>query len=102
MIRLRHGPQGPVITQHVTIGQTHLYGLRWEPPASAGGSDAPASRKESQFHESGFSPGFRWPVDNVRPGRHPQEIRTFFSSFATWEGRCRTPRLKPEENSRSA
>jgi hypothetical protein len=30
---------------------------RWEPPASAGGSDASASRKESHFHQSGFSPG---------------------------------------------
>jgi hypothetical protein len=42
---------------------------RWEPPASAGGSDALASRKESHFDQSGFSPGFK------------------------------TPRLKPEENS---
>ena len=34
---------------------------RWEPPASAGGSDASASRKKSHFHQSGFSPGFPWP-----------------------------------------
>ena len=42
---------------------------RWEPPASAGGSDASASRKESHFDPSGFSPGLK------------------------------TPRLKPEANS---
>jgi hypothetical protein len=33
-----------------------------EPPASAGGSDASASRKESHFDQSGFSPGFKNPA----------------------------------------
>jgi hypothetical protein len=38
---------------------------RWEPPASAGGSDASASRKESHFHQSGFSPG-----ENAEPSQN--------------------------------
>jgi putative transposase len=64
-------------------------GCRWEPPASAGGSDASASRKESHFDHWALAPASRDRCDNVGSEMLPaaQETRTFFTSFATWERR---------------
>jgi hypothetical protein len=64
-------PCGVCVIAGVDRPETGVGCCRWEPPASAGGSDAPASRKESTFINRALAPA----------------------------SRRRPPRLKPEENS---
>ena len=61
---------------------------RWEPPASAGGATRQRRGKSRTSINRALAPALGR-YDNVGSGMlpAPQETRTFFTSFATWERR---------------
>jgi hypothetical protein len=62
---------------------------RWEPPASAGGATLQRRGKSPTSSNRALAPVSLGRCDNVGSGMlpAPQETRTFFTSFATWERR---------------
>jgi hypothetical protein len=79
LYRLR---KNPALCHRLTSG--------WEPPASAGGIDASASREESHFHQSGFSPG-----ENARAIQSAAALISSHRSHVLYQGTTLQAAEKP-------